>query len=323
MLFKVVILILIGVFNGRIYAQQLEPCPRNKPVIAYNEADNAIYLFGGYCSVHKKKVNDLWKYEKNKWIQIYAEVSPSPRSGHAMIYDSQRNSLIVFGGKNENSELLNDTWQFKNNNWSLIAENAAPSIRQSHALAYDSKSGSVYMFGGSNSLKESLNDTWVLKNQKWNKLNSKFSPPPRLQHAMCYDSKSENVVLFGGFDRKEDGKNIYYDTWELENNNWVLKSENQNLARDHHAMSYSHNSESVILFGGYNNGYLGDTWSWNGEQWMLLTDAGPSKRAGKPGLVYNVAENAIVLFGGWGETNKPLMDFWIFNSKVNKWSEEN
>jgi hypothetical protein len=36
---------------------------------------------------------------------------------------------------------------------------------------------------------------------------------------------------------------------------------------------------TVIAFGGYNeSGYLGDTWSWDGNTWTQLNVAGPSAR---------------------------------------------
>jgi len=99
-----------------------------------------------------------------------------------------------------------------------------------------------------------------------------------------------------------------------------LKNNNEQLARDHHGMAYDWISKSTILFGGYNQGYLGGTWYWRGEGWIKHTSHGPSERAGKPSLFYNNTAQVVILFGGWDQGNRPLMDFWKFDGKTTSWS---
>ncbi|WP_298903024.1 kelch repeat-containing protein [uncultured Psychroserpens sp.] len=294
------------------------PCPRNQPVIAYHKTDNIIYLFGGYCSTHKKRLNDLWAYDGKNWNQIETPTSPEPRSGHTMVYNSENQSLILFGGKNDNQELLNDTWEWKNKKWTQLKIKGPPK-RQSHSMTYHSTDHGIYIFGGSNIEKASLNDTWVLKHNMWTQLNFITDPPPRLQHKTAYDASQNKIVLFGGFNRTENEKHVYGDTWELDKTGWTLKSNTKELARDHHALVYNHTIEKVILFGGYNNGYYGDTQIWNGRNWTLDSTNETLARAGKPGLIYHDALKKIILFGGWNSTNKPLTDFWVYNIENKNW----
>lgn len=302
-----------------IYSQvEISPCPRNQPVTAYHIKENKFFLFGGFCSTEKKRLSDLWKFDGKKWESIKTEKSPEARSGHSMIYDTFRESLVVFGGKNNQGELLNDLWVWSGTSWTLLS-NEGPSPRQSHRIVFNSDTGDIFLFGGSNAAGQSLNDTWIFNKGKWTKLDMQDAPSPRLQHTLAYDQDRKKIILFGGFNRTEAGKIIYGDTWEWSaTQGWRLKGKNEEMARDHHAMVYDLESKTTLLFGGYNQGYLGDTWSWNGEKWILRTTDGPS-RAGKPGLMYNNLEKCVVLFGGGDKNNMHLMDFWQFSTMDNFW----
>ncbi|MDT7831086.1 kelch repeat-containing protein [Flavobacteriaceae bacterium S356] len=318
-LLKIVLFILILPIE-QVYSQSQEsPCPRNQPVLTYHSKTNNIFLFGGFCSTTKKRLNDLWKFDGKKWELVKSKMAPTPRSGHAMVYDSFRDRLIVFGGKNQQRELLNDLWSWDGTNWTLLS-NEGPTPRQSHRIAFNSDNGDIFLFGGSNISKQSLNDTWIFRNGKWKRLTPKQSPAPRFQHTLSYDQQRKKMVLFGGGHRDDNGKTIYGDTWEWSiSQGWMLKDENTKMARDHHAMAYDPDSKKIMLFGGYNKGYLGDTWSWNGKKWILKTTEGPA-RAGKPGLIFNTLEKSMMLFGGGNNENMYLMDFWQFNSTANSWN---
>ncbi len=297
------------------------PCPRNQPVIAYHEKENAIFLFGGYCGAAKKRLNDLWKFDGKKWISISSDQGPVARSGHSMIYDKMRNRLLVFGGKNNEGDLMNDLWSWDGTHWKKISD-TGPEPRQSHRIVYNSTNGDVFLFGGSNIDKKALNDTWVYRNEKWIELKSDTSPPARLQHAMCYDHGRDKVVLFGGFCRTDGGKIVHGDTWEwTSKNGWQQKANDVNMSRDHHAMVYDIENEKTLLFGGYNKGYFGDTWCWDGSKWEQIKTHGPSARAGKPGFVCNSIDKTLILFGGWDKNNMPLTDFWLFDYKQKAWKK--
>ncbi|MDW3193780.1 MAG: kelch repeat-containing protein [Cytophagales bacterium] len=299
---------------------QPTPCPRNQPVIAYHEQDRSFYLFGGYCSESKTRLNDLWKFDGQHWQLIEQDHSPEPRSGHTMIYDPTHRRLLLFGGKNDQGLLLNDLWEWKNGSWHLITESGPPA-RQSHRLVVNSSTGDLLLFGGSDVNRQAFGDTWIFNGETWLEKTDKAGPPARLQHTMTYDNTRAKVVLFGGFNRIGTEKIVLGDTWEWDHiNGWVLASMNDHLARDHHAMTYDPNLKLTILFGGYHEGYLGDTWGWDGSNWRPLSQAiesGLTRRAGKPGLTYNTHIHRITLFGGWDHTNQPLMDWWYLDE--NEW----
>lgn len=292
------------------------PCPRNQPVIAYHSELESIFLFGGYCSESNTRLNDLWKFADGQWENVENENRPSARSGHAMVYDKANKRLVLFGGKDNNRTLLNDTWIW-DGNWKLLT-NEGPPARQSHRLV-ETDLG-ILLFGGSNN-EGSLDDTWFFSDGNWKEMNTTNVPPARRQHTLAFDNDRNVTILFGGFDRSDDSKTILGDTWEFDGNDWTKKAANPELARDHHAMAYSKASKSAILFGGYRDGYLGDTHLWNGQDWRKISSQGPSDRAGKPGLVA-ISPQMLVLFGGGDASNLYLMDFWKFNTNSLEWSQD-
>ena len=76
---------------------------------------------------------------------------------------------------------------------------------------------------------------------------------------MVYDSQRGRTILFGGFNG-----NYLGDTWEW--NGAIPQWTQMNIvgpkpsARHTHAMGYDSRRGSIILFGGFYNNYLGDTW---------------------------------------------------------------
>ena len=312
---KILSSILLLTIPGIAIAQTGKPCPRNQPVIAYHEQEHSIFLFGGFCSLDKNRLNDLWKYDGQAWIRMTSDNALPTRSGHSMIYDKFNSRLLVFGGKDEKGDLLNDLWSWDGVDWKMISANG-PEPRQSQRMVFNSSNGDVFLFGGSNTEGKALDDTWVFRNDVWIEIDSDVTPPARLQHTMSYDSKRNTIVLFGGFSRNENGKRVFGDTWEWQSTEgWLPRANDDQMARDHHAMTYDIKTGRTILFGGYNNEYLGDTWHWNGERWQQLSTTGPSARAGKPGLIFDSKNGVVVLFGGWDKNNQPLMDLWQIDAQ--------
>jgi hypothetical protein len=78
----------------------------------------------------------------------------------------------------------------------------------------------------------------------------------------------------------------------------------------------------VVLFGGLDqssDSRAGDTWLWDGTEWIHAADAGPSPRA-LPGMAYDFAHRKMVLFGGRGvpgDQDKDNQDTWAWNGA--KW----
>jgi hypothetical protein len=110
-------------------------------------------LFGGYGYGLPTLLSDTWEWDGIDWSLRTPSASPTPRSGHAMAYDSARSRVVLFGGGQ-----LSDTWEWNGSNWAERFPSDAPAGRSSHALAYDSARGRQVLFGGGSG--GYLSDTW-------------------------------------------------------------------------------------------------------------------------------------------------------------------
>lgn len=176
------------------------------------------------------------------------------------------------------------------------ATGASPSPRIQHAMAYDSARDRVVLFGGLDGSGHYYGDTWEWDGSSWAK-KADTGPSPRNGSAMVYDAARGRVVLFGG-----GLTSVYGDTWEWDGTSWTPVTTTDGPApRTYHAMAYDAGRGRVVLYGGAGpsgyNGYLDDTWEWDGAAWSKRSDTVPSRRAGHK-MAYDAARGHTVLFGG-------------------------
>src|ERR1039458_9332050 len=72
------------------------------------------------------------------WTQKFPTMSPPTRASTAMVFDTARNEVILFGGAASGGGFYNDTWAWDGNNWVQKSPATAPPGREQHELAYDS-----------------------------------------------------------------------------------------------------------------------------------------------------------------------------------------
>ena len=249
---------------------------------------------------------------------------PSARSGHAMVYDTARDRIVLFGGSNGGG----DTWEWDGRSWQLIeSEGPGPSAREDHAMAYDAARGRVVLFGGdiivplggyNNGIG---NDTWEWDGRSWQLIEPEGpGPSAREDHSMAYDAARDRVVVFGGYGGYDVGR--LDDTWEWDGRSWQL-IEPQGpgpSARSSHTMAYDAARGRVVVFGGYGRndvGRLDDLWEWDGRSWQLIEPQGsvPSARDDHA-MVYGAARGRVVLFGGHdGSFGGRLGDTWEWDGE--------
>lgn len=236
---------------------------------------------------------------------------PPGRQGHAMVYDSARGRIVLFGGAGSQA-FLGDTWEWNGTQWSLMST-SGPSPRAFMAMAYDRVIGKTVLFGGLDA-NGPKGDTWFWDGAagSWTPVTPATSPGPRQGHAMAYDSARRKTVLFGGVG--SSGTELA-DTWEFDGGQWAPGPVGSVTppARQRHAMAYGSFQGQLLLFGGAKQGgVFGDTWKWDGTNWTLLTTNGPSPRA-YHAMAYNDNCDSITLFGGGVSVGAGLGDTWEWN----------
>jgi hypothetical protein len=185
-----------------------------------------------------------------------------------------------------------------------------PSPRVYHAMAYDTARRKVVVFGGIANAANNvyLGDTWEWDGTTWAQ-RATTGPSPRALHAMAYDPVRGKVVLFGGVNAP--GGSGFNDTWEWDGTSWAQRATTGGPSQRYfHSMAYDSARSRVVLFGGYNSGFLGDTWTWDGGSWTQVAVTGPTPRDAHE-MAYDGARGTVVLFGGYN--GGYLGDTWTWD----------
>ena len=281
--------------------QDAGPGARGYAAMAYDSNRGRTVLFGGSGSLA-----DTWEWDGENWTQM-ADSGPPGRFQAAMAYDAQRNQTVLFGGTHGKA----DTWGWDGRNWTQLADSGAWP-RVAFAMAYDSKRQQIVMFGGgpvgvTNPVGA---DTWEWNGATWTQL-AVTGPPTRVAHVMAYDSTRDRTVLFGGFGQTNAPLG---DTWEWNGSEWTQVSHFGATPCLNTSLAFK--GDSVALFGGTNTifstpppQYYGSTWTWNGRNWTLRQDFGPSPRSGHS-MCYDSKRGTLVLYGGGSGTRVFSTDTW-------------
>lgn len=245
-----------------------QPCPRYNHAMAYDSVRRKVVLFGGTDGT--TLVGDTWEYDPfaqpPSWQCMMPLGGPSPRQGHAIVYDSDVGLVVLFGGADDAVTLKDDTWVWDGTSWQELNCTVRPPRRTEHAMTFDASQGKTVLFGGTG-LTSALNDTWLLDinivgpvySCEWTEVCN-IAPPtslpePRHGHAMAYDSNRGRSVLFSGYRALIDA--VMGDTWTLTfsggNCQWTEElsfPSRSPLARQDHAMVFDNERDAVVLFGG-------------------------------------------------------------------------
>ncbi len=141
----------------------------------------------------------------------------------------------------------------------------------------------------------------------------KIAPPPLTGASILYDPVDNYLVMFGGCTAAACPAPA--QTWKYSGGAWTNLT-NQSVqppARTGASFVFDDRNGYALLFGGGagSGRLLNDTWEFLGGRWTNLTGAvAPSPRR-DAGLVYDHADNEMVLFGGCGALC-PLNDTWKY-----------
>ncbi len=244
------------------------------------------------------------------WTQ-QSNFGPSPRSGGAMAFDSDRGRLVLFGG-NSGTSRLGDTWEWYGGFWTQV-EDIGPSPRFLGAMVYDVARKVCLLFGGRDNDEHFLGDTWQWDGVKWTQLLDS-GPVGRSSHAMAFDIARGRTVLFSG---QAGPTSSLADTWEFDGDNWTQQQDAGPPSRGGHVMAFEDLSSRTVLFGGtaLDGTSFGDTWAWDGNEWRQIAEFGPSGRLET--ALASTQDGNLILYGGLKTifSNDLLSDTWQFEGK--------
>jgi hypothetical protein len=177
-------------------------------------------------------------------------------------------------------------------------QDVGPSARGEHAVAFDAARQRVVLFGGRAGGGTPQGDTWAWAGEDWTQV-ADTGPDARSGHALTFDANRQRAVLFGG----EAGSGLRADTWEWDGAHWTQAADTG--PGPAHASAMTFVGGPTLLFGGVTDspGPIVEalsrlSWEWDGAQWTLRQDMGPTPRWGHA-LAFDSARGRAVLFAGF------------------------
>lgn len=244
--------------------------PRSQPAICFAPGIGTV-LFGGgiYPTTYH---NDTWRFLGTQWLNTVVYGAPPPRMGHDMVWASNWNCMVMFGGYNGST--LGDTWSlttsFPGVQWNqMLVPNTIPP-RQSHAMAFDQRRDRLVVFGGADANGQFLGDTWEMApaafGWQWIQRTPAQSPPRRWQHKMDYDPARGVVVMTGGYGNPQCGQycaSHLNDVWEYDGDTWTQRQPSTSLpaVREGAGFAYDSQRQRFVMQGGSGSTpFPGETW---------------------------------------------------------------
>jgi hypothetical protein len=294
------------------------PDARTLHTSAYRISTNRMIVFGGAdgLEVGEKLLNDLWILEDAdgttgvpSWTQITTESSPSARSSHTAVYDTNSNRMIVFGGRvgvggSGSPVLSNEVWVLENADateednppkWTQLSPADGPIGREAHTAVYDRNKNRMIVFGGSVGVGSEgsallTDEVWVLENAngtdednspKWTKLSLENGPTGREAHTAVYDPNTDRMVVFGGNARvgTDDSTSLTREVWVLVDAIRIVEDSSPRWtrlfpsgdpgAREFHTATYDPTTNRLTVFGGSRQIGPTDSSTLSNDVWIL------------------------------------------------------
>ncbi len=288
--------------------------------LVFESGQSRLILFGGFGPTPGSTViNQVWEVSfpsglPRGTLMAPLGTPPPPREGHAAVYDSLRNRMIVFGGTNWVTA-FNDVWALElagPGAWvQLQPAGTPPPGLAFHSAVYDPDSQGVIIHGGWDGA-QIRSEVWQLTLSDppaWSQIVAGGPQPvARDGHVAVLDRAGRRMIVEGG----NDGAVVLNDVWTLSLDGppvWAsspLAGASLPAPRAFHAAIFDRDRR-LILFGGqkWDGALLGDGWR------ITVTDSARHTRVWpspvEPGprslhsTIYDPVGDRLVLFGGaWG-----------------------
>lgn len=289
-------------------AMATNPGPRYETRMVYDAKIQRIVLFGGITAADSGTakaydLGDTWEWNGQRWMQQFTPVAPTARSSHNMVYDQNRQRVLVFGGKN-GSTYLNDTWKYEGGAWSQIVTPNSPPARVLAGGAYDAVRDRFIVYGGTglqNDTAFAFRDTWEFDGTTWTQVGANGSGPDVAKPILVYDRK-HNKTLMLAEDTSVVTKMYEYDsdakTWKPLTPTLLPPCVNEGM------VEYDTLRDVVVYTGGVcsDSASTDDTYEWSGDNWTKIDLNSNEGRTFGSGMAYDQAHQVMVLYGGFYST---------------------
>lgn len=306
-------------YNGTWTTSTATAPPRWGHRIVSNTASGKLVTFGGRSPTISGLSNETIEWDGLSWTSVTTVGAPSPRFLYGMCYDSQRDVIVLFGGRNLTGP-NNETWEFDGTTWTQNTTINAPLAREEMGMVYDSSLGRTILFGGCDeSIGAIYGDTWHYDGNDWLEVTPAVSPTPRFRGMMEYDSHRSRTIYYGGF----DGTTSQTETFEYYGSDWILVPQTTVPTATTESFSgYDSVRQRYVIFGGFGGSFLNETWELTSDSngTFTLYGSGCDTAAGTPGLsgtVPNIGTTLDLSFSNLGTAQAVIVVFGLSNTTWN------
>lgn len=181
------------------------PSARHRSTMVYDDSRGCSVLFGGQDQ-SGRLLSDTWIYEGRTWEprSLWPWQRPPGRCAHAMAYDEELGSVVVFGGIGGRNQALGDTWLFGGNRWTKV-QVPGPRARRFASMSYDPHLGGCLLHGGSEDDlgHHRFGDSWLFRDGSWSPLPEEFATEARDDHGLAYHRSVGVTVMLEGTGGRE------------------------------------------------------------------------------------------------------------------------
>ena len=179
--------------------------PAGMPVAYDAESDRVVYLQSAAFDLENDLVS-TWAYDTDEatWTEMTPDPHPRLGFGARMVYDSESDRLIVYGGNAFSDDRLvatPGTWayDYNTNSWEELDPATEPGGANYHGMAYDSESDRVILFGLNDFEDISLLWAFDYNTATWQELPLTTGPEGGSVYTQAaYDPVGDRMLVLGG-----------------------------------------------------------------------------------------------------------------------------
>lgn len=281
-----------------------EPSYRTAARMAFDESSGRMILFGGITPPFtlgdsrnvRSHLAETWEFTGRRWVQLFPDVQPAGRASFAMVADTNRDRVLLFGGIGAAETLFNDTWSFQSGSWTEIETPNAPPARRQMGFTFDPIRDRFIVYGGFGADNTRLKDHWEFDGTTWTKIGG--DGPDVANPMIAWDGTRNEVLLMGFATVGTEIKSVMYrrngDAWQ------ELTPEHKPACVGLGTMIWqSHNGRVLYPSGACTNGFgIAETWEWDGSDWTKLTVKGSQGEVYSYAAAWDPIRQETLLFGG-------------------------
>ncbi len=258
------------------------------------------------------------------------------RANHSMVWNSQDDQLLVFGGIDPQGNLLNDLWSYSpaSNRWTNLTppnptssasdcSGNSPAPRMNAAMVWDDADHEALLFGGEGNNGSFLNDLWAYSQGNWTVLSCAVNGPAGRGGAGVAWTGSQMLILDG-----LGSGGALSDFWAYtpgSGGGWTRLAANTPLgARIYPATAWDSQDKQLYVFGGLRtNQQLGDFYVYRpGGTWSAVVSSNKTAPLARQQALctWDSHDGVFLLMGGWQTNNSTTFSaMWAYSPRQNAW----